>query len=180
VGDDEIRRRIMDTDVKVLAEIAKDKEVVGWLEEAVENGTLLDKCPTPFGACGVLICSRLCHKIWLDLMKKAECPCNKPRRIEIAHVIIALSKLVEEPRTYRVGDVFGYAKNDLLYIISLIGSTKFSLIGLGSISSPNSGSRFVTRSQCISLGELTGLPSEYQHLGHFTELSFKNGKVVPS
>lgn len=186
----------MEADVKVLAEIARDKVVVEKLEKAIAKGTLLTTCPfwgtgdECMSVCDECLsgdecmsgdeCLSVCGAIWPNPDGATDgatsCPCFKPYRLEIAQAIIALSKLV--PKTYRVGDVFGYTGNDLLYIISLIGNQKFALMGLGSNSAPNDGYKCVAHGEGISLGYLTAFPGNYTYLGHISELTIKNGKVV--
>jgi len=184
----------MEVDVKVLEEIAQDKEVVGWLEKAVEKGTLLVDCPFPTrrpfpSRHKSEACPRLCGKIWPDIndaITKGNyggCSCSKPHRLEIAQAIIALSKLVPEPKTYRVGDVFeidGY-----INLLCCVGDGVIQFILL------SDGNRWREPS-AISKQEnaFTGLPlsriekalnartDRYKYLGHISELTIKNGKVV--
>ena len=169
----------MDTDVKVLAEIAKDKARVEELEGSIENGTLLSGCP--FDGNDVETCETVCHKIWTDL-KRGQCPCSKPHRLEIAQAIIALSKLLEEPRTYRIGDCFSYENGVALMVRAPDNSILLTNI-------TNECKSYVT--PLFRVKDILKVPGErledafisfggMKYIGHISELTIKNGKVVPS
>ena len=106
--------------IKVLTEIAQDKDVVGVLMEALERGDILERCPGTLKESSRSLCPELCRKIWPDLIT-GQCPGHKPNRLEIAQAIVALSKVVKEPeRTYRTGDVFRHG--DVTFMLAVVSS----------------------------------------------------------
>lgn len=176
----------MDIDVTVLYKIAQDKVVVDRLEKAVSKGTLLVDCPFPGkDFINGPLCERLCWKIWPDLALDDDCPCakpcSKPHRLEIAQAIIALSKLVPEPKTYRVGDCFSYKNGFALLVASPVSCVFLTNIsnGCGSrVASPVEVEDFQVVSPDRLKAAFGAFSDGVKHLGHISELTIKNGKVV--
>jgi len=165
--------------IEVLSEIAQDKRVVDVLEEALERGDILRKCPGTLTKSSRTLCTELCRKIWPDLRDR-QCPCSKPDRLEIAQAIVALSKLVKEPeRKWQQGDVveigschyvlcYTEAKPCQCNIFNLEdGCRKFETVLL------DGGKRI---NECSASELFRGEP--YEYLGHISKLTIKNGKVV--
>lgn len=165
--------------IKVLSEIAQDKEVVGVLVEALERGDILERCPGTLRGGYLSLCPELCQKIWPDLTR-SQCPCSKPNRLEIAQAIVALSKLVKETeRKWQQGDVVAignchyvlcYTESDpcRCNIFNLKdGCRKFGAVLLD-------GDKRIGNCSASELfrGEA------YEYLGHISELTIKNGKVI--
>lgn len=173
--------------IKVLSEIAQDKEVVGVVETALERGDILSKCPGNLIKVGRSLCPELCRKIWPDL-RDFQCPCFKPNRLEIAQAIVALSKLVKEPeKIYRTGDVFRHDGVTFMLAVVSPGGTmaKVTISGRGcnymgdcyhgQPFHPDNGVHSITLEEIQN--SIRGC-NELEYLGHISDLTIKNGKVV--
>jgi hypothetical protein len=173
--------------IKVLSEIAQDKEVVGVLVEALERGNLLERCPGTLRGSSRSLCPELCRKIWPDLFK-GQCPCSKPNRLEIAQAIVALSKLKKEPeKTYRTGDIFQL--DNVIFMLAVVSSgapiAKITISGGGCnyLGDYYHDKPFVAAHGVnnITLKEIQNSIYAYknlEYLGHISELTIKNGKVI--
>jgi hypothetical protein len=185
----------MDVDVKVLQEIAQDKARVAdidwWLKQVDEVGK--NVCPiSRQSGINNINCKTLCWKIWPDIAKDRSqsngCPCNNGKPVhDVFQAISALSKLVPAPpeKVYRVGDVFEVGGYDP-HILVTIGQNQVALVNLNGSSLYIKNhedpyitvlDRFrVTKAEINSI--VNGEFKEADYIGHISELTLRNGKIV--
>lgn len=88
----------------VLIDLSRNKKVVRDIKNSLEKGTLMTVCPFLF-ADYVNRCAYICHRIWTDI-PSSECCCKKRNKLEVANLIVYLSKFPIQKTFYGNGDIF--------------------------------------------------------------------------
>lgn len=128
---------------QTLIEISNDKPVAKAVYKAVEQKTILSLCPT-----GGSFCESLCWKLWPDLLREKECPCNKPPEeremyARFIHDAYALDKPLEA-ESYSIGDVFALDNSGDKYVLARCSSNLITLICF------TNGNRWFDSDECIT------------------------------
>lgn len=169
--------------INILADIAKDQEIVNDLKNAVTDGTLLKQCPFEKrnlrsvrveNSC----CTKVCHRIWPDL--QCFCPCHKTDREAIVNAIIAISNLYE--KLYRFGDVFSY--NNRLFILLTVDGDHYTLLDVFTKSDYlylwAEPMETEVKGVYVNEDEIKDLMCgcAFTYCGHISELTIKNGQLI--